>query len=92
MDTWELNIKPDGTVVTVHNDELDLHELGTVKMRRATSVEWIEDKQCWQVMFFQHVADTKRVFVDGFKKRGDALAFERQVLLDKLAKGEVRIC
>lgn len=68
-------IAPDGTVVTVYTDTIDLRALGHVRARRASVVEWDERRQAW----------TARILASGamlgvFATRAEAVVAERAVL------------
>ena len=43
----ELLLLPDGRVVGVYTDAIDLRALGPVHVERATTVEWDADTQKW---------------------------------------------
>jgi hypothetical protein len=68
-------IEPDGRVVTVYTDTVDLRALGHVRAVRASTVEWDEAGQAW----------TARILASGerlgpFPTRAEAVAAERAVL------------
>jgi hypothetical protein len=44
-----LRIGTDGTVSSVHNEALGLRALGRMTARRASNVEWDDDRQQWGV-------------------------------------------
>jgi hypothetical protein len=73
-------IEPDGRVVTVYTDTLDLRALGHVRAVRASVVEWDEASQAW----------IARVLASGevlgpFVTRAEAVSAERAVLATRLA-------
>jgi hypothetical protein len=73
--TERYRIEPDGTVVTVYTDTVDLRALGHVRARRASVVEWDESGQAW----------TARILASGellgpFATRAAAVAAERAAL------------
>jgi hypothetical protein len=45
----KLRITPDGRIRGLWEDSLDLHELGALRVRRASHVEYDNDRQCWCV-------------------------------------------
>jgi hypothetical protein len=68
-------IEPNGRVVTVYTDTVDLRALGHVRTVRASSVEWDEGGQAWLA----------RILASGehlgpFVTRGEAVTAERAVL------------
>jgi hypothetical protein len=78
--TERYRIEPDGTVVTVYTDTVDLRALGHVRARRASVVEWDESAQAW----------IARVLASGevlspFVTRAEAVTVERAVLATRLA-------
>jgi hypothetical protein len=73
--TERYRIEPDGTVVTVYTDTIDLRAVGHVQAVRASVVEWNESCQAW----------TARILATGerlgpFGTRAEAVAAERAVL------------
>lgn len=44
-----LIIQPDGVTRCVHTDKIPLREIGTIKTRRASNVEFNETDQRWEV-------------------------------------------
>jgi hypothetical protein len=73
-------IAPDGTVVTVYTDTIDLRALGLVRALRASVVEWDESAQAW----------IARILASGevlgpFVTRAQAVSAERAVLATRLA-------
>lgn len=78
--TERYRIEPDGTVVTVYTDTVDLRALGHVRARRASVVEWDESAQAW----------IARILASGealgpFATRAGAVLAERAVLATRLA-------
>ena len=77
--TERYRIEPDGTVVTVYTDTIDLRAVGHVHAVRASVVEWDESGQAW----------TARILATGerlgpFATRAEAVAAERAVLATRL--------
>jgi hypothetical protein len=77
--TERYQIEPDGTVVTVYTDTVDLRALGHVRARRASVVEWDESAQAW----------IARILASGevlgpFATRAEAVSSERAVLATRL--------
>ncbi len=77
--TERYRIQPDGTVVTVYTDTVDLRALGHVRARRASVVVWDESAQAW----------IARILAGGevlgpFATRAEAVAAERAVLATRL--------
>jgi hypothetical protein len=87
--TERYRIEPDGTVVTVYTDTIDLRAVGHVHAVRASVVEWDESGQAW----------TARILATGeilgpFATQAEAVAAERNLLDTRLRtarKEEVRI-
>lgn len=61
-----------GTARCLYTDDIPLTDLGSVKMTRASHVEWDDGKQTWEVL----EPKTLSVLMGGFKTRKDALAWE----------------
>jgi hypothetical protein len=85
--TERYRIEPDGTVVTVYTDTVDLRALGHVRARRASVVEWDESCQAW----------TARILATGevlgpFVTRAEAVVAERAVLATRLAAASEEDC
>jgi hypothetical protein len=80
-------IEPDGTVIAVYTDTVDLRALGHVRAVRASVVEWDESRQAW----------TARILATGdvlgpFATRIEAVEAERAVLARRLgAASEARV-
>jgi hypothetical protein len=77
--TERYRIEPDGTVVTVYTDTVDLRAVGHIHAVRASVVEWDESGQAW----------TARILATGerlgpFGTRAAAVAAERAVLATQL--------
>ena len=77
--TERYRIEPDGTVVTVYTDTVDLRVVGHMHTVRASVVEWDESGQAW----------TARILATGerlgpFVTRAAAVAAERAVLATQL--------
>ncbi len=77
--TERYRIEPDGTVVTVYTDTVDLRVVGHIHAVRASVVEWDESGQAW----------TARLLATGerlgpFATRAEAVAAERAVLATRL--------
>ena len=77
--TERYRIEPDGTVVTVYTDTVDLRVVGHIHAVRASVVEWDESCQAW----------TARILATGehlgpFATRAEAVAAERAVLATQL--------
>ena len=57
----------------LHDDAVDLAELGHIEMSRASHVEFDNDKQAW----FVQSAATMKILKDDFKTRAEALTWEK---------------
>jgi len=68
-------IEPDGRVVTVYTDTVDLRVLGHVRAIRASTVEWDEAGQAWLARI---LASGERL--GPFATRAEAVTAERRVL------------
>ena len=68
-------IEPDGRVVTVYTDTVDLRALGHVRAVRASTVEWDEGGQAWLARI---LASGERL--GPFATRAEAVTAERRVL------------
>jgi hypothetical protein len=77
--TERYRIEPDGTVLAVYTDTIDLRTIGRIHAARASVVEWDESTQAW----------TARILATGerlgpFATRDEAVAAERAVLAIQL--------
>jgi hypothetical protein len=77
--TERYRIEPDGRVITVYTDTVDLRVVGHVHAVRASVVEWDESRQAW----------TARILATGerlgpFGTRAEAVVAERAVLATQL--------
>jgi hypothetical protein len=77
--TERYRIEPDGTVLAVYTDTVDLRVLGHVRAVRGSAVEWDESRQAW----------TARILATGellgpFATRHEAVDAERVVLSTRL--------
>ncbi len=77
FDAFEL--RPDGTVVGLYTDAIDLRMLGHVRAERASAVEWDEAAEAWRA----------RIFATGeilgpFRRRDEAIDAERHALAVRL--------
>jgi len=77
LDAFEL--RPDGTVVGLYTDAIDLRALGRVCAERASAVEWDETAQAWHARIFA----TGQV-LGPFRRRAEAVDAERRVLATRL--------
>lgn len=73
MKTVNLQITSEGGVRMLHDDAVDLGELGKVEMSRASHVEFCNEKQAW----FVQSALTLKILKDDFKTRAEALTWEK---------------
>jgi hypothetical protein len=77
--TERYRIEPDGTVLAVYTDTIDLRTIGRIHAVRASVVEWDESGQAW----------TARILATGeglgpFATRTEAVAAERAALATQL--------
>jgi hypothetical protein len=72
-------IAPDGTVVTVYTDTIDLRALGHVRALRASVVEWDECGQAWTA----HIL-ASGTMLGPFTTRAEAVSAERAILATRL--------
>jgi hypothetical protein len=77
--TERYRIEPDGTVVTVYTDTVDLRVVGHIHAVRASVVEWDESGQAWTARI---LATGKRL--GPFATRAEAVSAERAVLATQL--------
>ncbi|MEA3207656.1 MAG: hypothetical protein QOE70_713 [Chthoniobacter sp.] len=71
-----LTFSAEGTCTTLWTDKLPLAELGTMRMRRASWIDFNEHTQGWEVRFDPHAAD----FVFSDPSREACLAWEHEKL------------
>ena len=77
LDAFEL--RPDGTVVGLYTDAIDLRALGHICAERASAVEWDEAVQAWRAT----ILATGEV-LGSFRRRDDADDAERRALAARL--------
>jgi hypothetical protein len=77
--TERYRIEPDGTVVTVYTDSVDLRTVGHIHTERASVVDWDESRQAWTA---QILATGERL--GPFATRAAAVAAERAALASRL--------
>lgn len=77
--TERARVNPDGTVVAVYTDTIDLRVVGHVRAVRASTVEWDEGGQAWMA----RILSTGEVF-GPFATRAEAVEAERAVLAARL--------
>lgn len=70
---FQLQITPEGGVQMLHDDAVDLKDLGPINMTRASHVEFDNANQWW----FVQSAKTLKILADGFKTREEALNWEK---------------
>ena len=68
-----LQIDAQGGVAMLQDDAVDLRELGTVEVTRASNVEFDNAKQAW----FVQSCKTLAILKDDFQTRAEALAWEK---------------
>jgi hypothetical protein len=73
VDAFEL--RPDGTIVGLYTDAIDLRALGHVRAERASAVEWDEVAQAWRA----RIVTTGEV-LGPFRRRDEAIDAERRAL------------
>lgn len=71
---------PDGTVIGLYTDAIDLRRLGHVQAERASWVEWDEVAQAWVASLIETGES-----LGPFRTRTDAVAAERHTLARRLA-------
>lgn len=52
----KITFRPDGTVRCLYSELIDLQQLGRLKIQRASSIEFDENQQRWQVRINNLVA------------------------------------
>ncbi len=77
IDVFEL--RPDGTVVGLYTDAIDLRVLGHVRAERASTVDWDEAAQAWRA----RIVATGDV-LGPFPRRDEAVDAERRALAGRL--------
>jgi hypothetical protein len=68
-------LRPDGTVIGLYTDAIDLRALGHVRAKRASAVQWDEAAQAWRA----RILATGEV-LGPFRRRDEAVDAERRVL------------
>ncbi len=82
-----LQITAEGGIQMLHDDLVDLRELGEIEVTRASHVEYADGKSyvpgaggiSWNVKpgWYVQSAKTLKVLADGFQTRAQALAWEK---------------
>lgn len=74
---FKMVISPDGEVVTsVYNEHLDVSQIGTPKINRATEVCYNNIEGFWEVIALKPLFAVERVLTNDFKSRAEALDWE----------------
>lgn len=71
MEKWLFDIDPNGDVITLHTDAINLRELGSLHVSRASRIEFDETQQGWTITLRDGT-----VIPHTFEQRIDALAYE----------------
>jgi hypothetical protein len=77
--TERARVNPNGTVVAVYTDTIDLRAVGHLRAVRASAVEWDERRQAWVA----RILSTGEV-LGPFTTRTEAVEAERLVLATRL--------
>lgn len=80
-ETAQLMFKPDGICVGLYTEMIDLSRIGRMKIVRATSIEFDNDKQVWRVK------DMEGFPLFAASSRQKCLNWEQQYLNKKLERG-----
>ena len=75
----ELKVNTDGSVVTIYTDALDLAEIGTLDIQRASTVEFSNRLQSWIVSILPSLE---------FSTREGAIMAEVECLNKRIALGQ----
>jgi hypothetical protein len=79
-----MDIAPDGTVNTLYTEAIKLESLGPLKIERASTIEFNDQTQEWEVRFINKDSrDTKAVYFS-HKSRAACLQWEIEQLNEKL--------
>lgn len=73
MNKIELEITPEGGIMMLADDAVDLRQFGMVEVERASDVEFNNGAQVWEVRSHK----TGELIGGGFGTRAEALAFEK---------------
>lgn len=79
----EVTITKDGEVQCLAPDDLDLRDVGSLHVRRASHVEFDNDRQRWLVT----LPNGKEI--GEFATRGEAIRFEVEYLNHKIDDGSI---
>jgi hypothetical protein len=77
--TERARVNPNGTVVAVYTDTIDLRVVGHVRAVRASAVEWDERRQAWVARIL-----SSGEVLGSFATRAEAVEVERAVLATRL--------
>ena len=80
-----LRLYPDGTVRGLYTEAVPLHELGTLTVSRASSVEFSRRKQKWEVRPDKSWGDPRQVLFSD-KSREACLRWETRNILDAMQR------
>ena len=71
-----------GGMRMLHNDQIDIKKFGTIKINRASHIEYNNNKQCWEVMlpkkWYQFFKKYGNVIKTNLTSRQDALKWEHE--------------
>jgi hypothetical protein len=77
--TERARVNPNGTVVAVYTDTIDLRAVGHLRAVRASAVEWDERRQAWVARIL-----SSGEVLGSFATRAEAVEVERAVLATRL--------
>ena len=80
-DTWVVRITPEGDVLTLWHDALDLTDLGHCTVERVSNVEYVEDG--WELTWAR---DGLPMTPERYAKRAEALAEEQRIMFERLRR------
>ena len=72
----------DGSLFGLWTDEIDLHKLGRVEVRRASNIEFDDAAGLWRI----HWPDGTTGMV-GYRRRADALEAEEKIVQERVRRG-----
>ena len=78
-----LTANEDGTGTCIHTDAIPLHELGTLTVKRASTIEFNEAQQLWEVRMEDKLTGTWAVYFTD-KSRAVCLQWEHDYVQSKM--------